>query len=248
MDVQRAKYIWDFLIKVIPNPFGVAGLMGNLMAESSFDPECLTGNSVKTKESKKKYISDLEDGTITSDVFSHDGVAFGIVQWRYWSRKESLYAYSKKNGVPICALDTQLHFMWDELQAYKTVHFTLVNATSIRQASDAVMERYEKPGSLTEQAREKRAMYGTDCYIEFAAKTNPENSGEKYVQTTARNVNMRAGNGLDYDILTQIHLADEKFKWVATAQNGWHAVVIPRTKQKSMIAWVSPDYSKIISS
>lgn len=36
-----AKKIWDVLLKFIGNPYGVAGLMGNLKAESALEPVCL---------------------------------------------------------------------------------------------------------------------------------------------------------------------------------------------------------------
>ena len=37
------KRIWNLLMEAIGNPYGVAGLMGNLMAESSMNPLCKTG-------------------------------------------------------------------------------------------------------------------------------------------------------------------------------------------------------------
>ena len=39
--MANGKYIWDFLLDRLGNPFGVAGLMGNLYAESALNPKNL---------------------------------------------------------------------------------------------------------------------------------------------------------------------------------------------------------------
>lgn len=52
-----------------------------------------------------------------------------------------------------------------------------------------------------------------------------------------RKVNIRVGNGTDYGRITQV--ADGKtYPWVATAENGWHAIVIGKR-----VGWVSGKYS-----
>ena len=40
-----AKVIWNYLIDRINNPYGVAAVMGNLMAESSLNPANATGKN-----------------------------------------------------------------------------------------------------------------------------------------------------------------------------------------------------------
>ena len=40
---ETEKQIWDLLMKKIENPYGVAGIMGNLYAESSMRTTCMTG-------------------------------------------------------------------------------------------------------------------------------------------------------------------------------------------------------------
>ena len=53
-------------------------------------------------------------------------------------------------------------------------------------------------------------------------------------------VNVRAGNGTQYAILRSAKAGDT-FNYVATASNGWNAVVIG-----SRVGWVSGKYSRII--
>lgn len=53
-----------------------------------------------------------------------------------------------------------------------------------------------------------------------------------------RKVNIRVGNGTDYGRITQV--ADgTTYPWVATAENGWHAIVIGKR-----VGWVSGTYSR----
>ena len=52
-------------------------------------------------------------------------------------------------------------------------------------------------------------------------------------------VNIRAGNGTDYARITAVPDGTE-CEWIATAQNGWHAVKIG-----SQVGWVSGKYSAI---
>lgn len=239
--------IWDFLWAIIPNAYGAAGLMGNLFAESSLNSLCVTGTSVKTKEQKDLYIQKLRNGQSSIEEFSKDGVAFGLAQWRYWSRKEALVLYARDHGTNVTDLMCQLNFLHQEIQTYKTVWQTLKSATSIKEASDIVMERYEKPGNVSDQAKAKRAAFGQECYDLFATKVEPDLAQDIYVVTTMDKVNLRTGNGKNYGTALQAKQAGEKYKWVATAMNGWYAVDVPQANGKSRVLWVSPEYSKKIT-
>ena len=58
---MKEQEIWDTLIEEIKNPYGVAGLMGNLMAESSMNPACTT-----PKVTSRDYVGDIQRCVITS--------------------------------------------------------------------------------------------------------------------------------------------------------------------------------------
>ena len=53
-------------------------------------------------------------------------------------------------------------------------------------------------------------------------------------------VNVRCGNGTEYERLSSV-APGSTFQLVATAQNGWHAIVIG-----SRVGWVSGKFAKII--
>ena len=54
-------------------------------------------------------------------------------------------------------------------------------------------------------------------------------------------INIRSGNGVNYDRITSA-AAGKTFKYVATADNGWHAVEVA-----SKVGWVSSEYSQVVS-
>ena len=52
-------------------------------------------------------------------------------------------------------------------------------------------------------------------------------------------VNIRVGNDTKYGRITSVKDGDT-FEWVATAENGWHAIVV-----NAQIGWVSGKYSEL---
>ena len=65
-------------------------------------------------------------------------------------------------------------------------------------------------------------------------------SGTVVIVSEGGKVNIREGNSLTYGRITQL-APGTTCPYVATAENGWHAVVVGRR-----VGWVSPEYSRII--
>ena len=167
---DNEKKIWDLLMKEIKNPYGVAGLMGNLMAESSLNPFCKTGGKADIKKMPgQEYVDKVMCGHISSENFAHDGVAFGLAQWCYYSRKEALYKCIRENGLGLGSIEGQVGYILKELPKYKTVWKTLQNAVSVGEASDIVLLRYEKPANVSDKVKAKRALYAEGYYERHAA-------------------------------------------------------------------------------
>lgn len=156
--------IWSFLMQEIANPFGVAGLMGNIKAESSFEP-CNLQNSYENKlgYTDTTYTKAVDMGEYPRYNFLYDSAGYGLCQWTYWSRKGALYDYVKKSGASIGDLFTQLSFMCDELRAYGLLD-KLKKAQTVKEASDLILVGYEKPRDQSESAKERRAKMGQDIY------------------------------------------------------------------------------------
>ena len=228
------KQIWDYLMKKIGNAYGVAGLMGNLYVESHLNPVALQSSCArKLNMTSEEYTQKVDDGSYQN--FVKDSAGYGLAQWSYWSRKEALYKFSKEQNKSIGSLELQLDYLWQELLSYKTVLNTLKSADSVRQASDIVVERYEKPKNQSETFKQTRAEFGQKFFNAYA-NGKPEG---KQVVTTCDKVNIRTGNGKNYSKAGQTSKGSS-FPWVATADNNWHAIVY-----KDQVAWISGEFCKI---
>lgn len=164
--------IWNFLYEKIGNEYGTSGLIGNLMAESGLNPK----NMENYYESRlgftdESYVQAIDNGTYTKDQFVHDAVGFGCAQWTWWSRKKALYEYAKSQNKSIGDLTIQLEFLYQELStSYKGVLSTLKNATSILEASNAVLFKFENPADQSVRVQNLRASLGQKFYDKYAGK------------------------------------------------------------------------------
>lgn len=88
---SNAEKIWNFLVgKGLTNE-QTAGVMGNIQAESNYEPGAVESNSV----------------------------GFGIAQWSY-GRRTALEAAAKKKGVAVSDMAFQLEYLYQELTARET--------------------------------------------------------------------------------------------------------------------------------
>lgn len=182
--------IWNYLKSKGLNGYGCAGLMGNIFAESGLNSKNMQ-NSYESKlgYNDTTYTTAVDNGTYTN--FVRDGVGYGICQWTYWSRKQNLLNYAKSVGKSIGDLEMQLDFMWKELsEGYSTsVLSVLKTATSILQASNVVLTKYERPADQSTTVQNKRASYGQTYYDKYAGDTPKNNivanEDGKYTKGTA---------------------------------------------------------------
>lgn len=166
--------IWNYFCEKIRNNYGVAGLMGNLYAESGLKPNNLqsTGNK-KLGMTDEEYTIAVDNGIYTN--FIYDSIGYGLAQHTYYTRKKALYEFTKSKNKSIGDLETQLDFIYKELsEGYKSVLNTLKTATSILQASNAVLLKYERPADQSVTVQNKRASYGQKYYTKFATNSNKE--------------------------------------------------------------------------
>lgn len=166
---DNAKTIWEFLKGKGLNDYAVAGLMGNLKAESGLNPKNLQSSyEARLGFTDDSYTTAVDYGTYSN--FARDKAGYGLAQWTYWVRKQNLLNFAKSKNASIGNLSMQLEFLWVELQGYTSVMKTLKNATSILEASNAVLKGYERPANQGLVAQKKRASYGQGYYDKFAKK------------------------------------------------------------------------------
>ena len=172
--------IWNYLTSAGLNACGAAGLMGNLYAESGLRPDNLQ-NSFEKKlgMTDAQYVAAVDSGTYTN--FVHDGAGFGLWQLTYWSRKEGFLKYVKGKGKSIGDMETQLEYLLMELKQYGLLS-ALKTAASVREASDLILLKFEKPASMNSATTQtKRARYSQTYYDKYVKKGSGATMGEKII-------------------------------------------------------------------
>lgn len=234
--MSNKQITWNFLMDKIGNAFGVAGLMGNLYAESGINPKNLqnTGNT-KLKLTDDEYTANVDHGVISKTAFCRDGYGYGIAQWTYRTRKEGLYEHCKasKRG-SIGNLESQLEFLYDELlHRYPSVLKTLEKAKDIRTASDWVLTKYERPANQSQSVRNKRAKYGMDIYDEF--------NKQKYVRVNRKSINIRKGPSTSYGVVG-IAYKGEIYPFISMdPETGWYKIDCGKDRY-----WITNKYTSIV--
>ena len=239
------KIIWDTLMGFIGNAYGVAGLMGNLYAESALNPKNLQNNgNTRLGMTDDEFTAAMDAGAY--DNFVRDGYGYGLAQWTYYSRKAALLAYAQKRGVSVGDLAAQLGFLCKELTEYSSVLSALKNASSVRAASDVVLTKFERPADQSEAVQKKRAAYGQNYYDKYAgtaaapAQTTPDADGSFVVKVSITNLNIRRGPGTNY-ARTGYFTGKGTFEITEVttgegSRSGWG-------KLKSGEGWISLDYA-----
>lgn len=169
-----AKTIWDKLKADIKNEIGVAAMMGNLRAESGLYPYRLQGDFSSGYTTSIDYTTKVNSGIISENDFVYNGPnggGYGLAQWTFWSRKKKLYDRWKNNAMydSIGSVDLACDFLlWELKNSYSGVYKALVNATSIRTASDIVLHNFENPADQSESVEILRTQLGTEVYNAFS--------------------------------------------------------------------------------
>lgn len=151
-DVEtRKKYIWDYLI----DNFGVseiqaAAIMGNMEVESGFYPT-----------NAQNYYYPGNENPEYVDVYDiNDNVAWGLIQWKYYSRKQGLLDYATEQGKSVGDTNVQLEYLYYELLGeggYSKAFQNFLNITDIDSATIDFARHIEQTGNPEDVARQEAA-------------------------------------------------------------------------------------------
>lgn len=177
------RKIWETLYNYLGNRYAVAGIMGNLMAESALLPNNVQNSYEKKVGSDEEYTAGVDNGRISREQFAHDGAGYGLAQWTFWSRKAKLWDYAKSCNMSIGGLFMQLGFLVEELKAYRLFD-TLENIGSVAQATRLIMTQYEKPADQSENAINRR--------VKMAEEILARNVHEEVQKETAGDIMLQA--------------------------------------------------------
>ena len=135
----NASAAWSYFTGQGLTPVQAAGLVGNLMGESSINPDALQ----VVKVGGKNYTCPAPPATPEAKVTC--GV--GIAQWTNPSgRLSGLTTLAKAQGMPWDNLSTQLQYVWQELTtSYSGALKQLEACTDTSCATKVVEQQYEKP-------------------------------------------------------------------------------------------------------
>ena len=168
--VSDDKAIWDRLFYYIGNAYGVAGAIGNFFAESA-----LRSNNVQDTCEKRlgmndeQYTAAVDNGSY--DNFVRDSVGYGLYQATHWSIKQHLMNFAKDHSKSIGDRDMQVDAFVDLLKKdYKSLWNSLKSATSVRQASNEVLLKFERPANQGTSVQNARALFGQRYYDKYAGK------------------------------------------------------------------------------
>ena len=118
---SNAGRIWNFLIVYLDNPYGAAGIMGNIDVESQCNPQRVQGDLSTDFAFSESYTAQVDAGNINKDSFVYAiagegyGSGYGICQWSF-ERKEGLYDLAKDRECSVGDLDTQCIYLIMELE------------------------------------------------------------------------------------------------------------------------------------
>ena len=233
INFEAEKRAYKKFLKLGMTPAGACGWIGNLEAESDgFYPnrvEYLCLNRLKEAGriyTHETYTAAVDSGEISYEEFLHPlpvrQYGYGLAQWTSPGRKAGLWKLAKQKGVSIADEDMQIEYLLKELQeSYGSVLKVLKTATSIREASDVVLKKFEIPANTGESVCAGRAARGQrfyENYVKGADDMTVQQRIEKaisWMEDTANDdshgycQDHRWGSGGDYDCSSAVIAAWE---------------------------------------
>lgn len=224
---MNEKQIFDYLKSKGMTDAGAAGMLGNIHAESGMSPTNLE-NSKEGMFNDATYTQAVDNGSYGRGQFCNDRCGYGLCQWTSAGRKAGLYDLAKSRGVSIGDPRMQLDHLINELNSsYSAVMKVLKSTNSIREASDAVLLRFEIPYDRGDAVQRYRASLGQNVYNRCANKGETkmeEKSGPFQFHNPIR-TNIEFAE-------TAIHIAKNYKTYYVNGTWGWS--MTPAMKQRAI--------------
>ena len=153
---EGKQKIWNYFASKGMTKAGIAGLMGNLEAESGNLPVRVQGDLKPPYEESQEFTKQVDSGT--KDFIHGFGGGYGLAQWTSNGRKQGLLNLARSRGRSIGDLQVQLDWLNQELTtSYKNVNDVLHSTNDIKTASDIVLHKFERPADRSVAVENKRA-------------------------------------------------------------------------------------------
>lgn len=145
---ENAEKIFGYLLSVGFTAIQTAGIMGNIQAESGFDPGI---------EERVPNVNNQR--------------GYGIVQWTA-GRRDKLFAEAAAKNVPVNDLGFQLQYLWQDLNdGYKNSTLIPIKATNdIREATRIFLQKFEIPVDNEKDYKiNERTAYSTAILAQYGS-------------------------------------------------------------------------------
>lgn len=159
---NNEEIVWNYMLDKGLLPHQIAGFMGNIKAESHFEPRLVEyGLQNSRGEISVAGQPSSLDENIPPNQFPNGRPGYGLVQWTSPGRKTGLQALSDQSGKPVSDITLQLDFIWVEITAriitvassiekYGTVStLDALKATpNVDEATELITRNYEIPSNI----------------------------------------------------------------------------------------------------
>lgn len=142
---NNAELIWKYLESKGLGSSAIAGIMGNIQAESGFMPNRVQGSGVQTAPE------------ITVD----GKTGYGLCQWTFPTRQQALKDFAASKGKSSSDLETQLDFMLEEVKQRSPGLIKKMGTMSPYDAAMLFHEKYEGSADSPQQAA-RRGNYANE--------------------------------------------------------------------------------------
>lgn len=189
--------IWNFFQSKGLNDYACAGILGNANAESGLKPNNLQDTyQMKLNMTDEEYTKAVDNATYNN--FIYDAAGYGIFQFTYWTLKKGLLEYARATNRSIGNLEMQLEYSWQTFEkSYSSMLNTLKTATSVLEASNAVLLKFECPADQSVSMQNKRASYGQSYYNKYAKNGNMESESIMGYKTTTKGKAVKLSNNFN---------------------------------------------------
>lgn len=160
--------------QIVPNDGSVAPTIWNFLIEKGFSNECAAGVMGNV----------MRESSMNSNLTNKSSGAYGLFQW-LGDRKSKLIAYANSKGKPTSDVMTQLEFMWSEISTkghYEASLFvkkfgSLENFMKISNVDEATIgwEKTFERANETASGYAKRKKFAWEFYNKFAKKGSTKN-------------------------------------------------------------------------
>lgn len=207
---------WKFLKANGYSDEAAAGIMGNIQAESSFNP------SIEEKTSRKDK-------------------GYGLCQWTF-GRRTNLENFARKKNKPVNDINVQLDFLLKELKtSYKACYTTKFrNSNDINYTTWIFLSTFERPANM-ESKRAERISYAKGIYKKYAGM---DAGGEvKDVEASEKkkaSLKVSASDSPFFDALTTLanNFAKHKFTYSVNGGKATYAKGLKTNKKVNCANYV----------